>query len=128
MTDEMKHEEERALDLRALDPERDEAHFERLIQRVRRAATPELIRRQEGAAAGGALDLWSLIAQWRRGLLVASGALAAASLLVLLLVQPASTTSTTLAESLGVPETVVQWLEAGEQPGPGEFLRAQGSE
>ena len=83
MTDEAKNREERPLKLAALDPQSEPEHFERLIGRVRRAATPELIRRQaefgrEGELGiWGQLGLWGQIARWRRAILLASGALAA---------------------------------------------------
>jgi hypothetical protein len=144
--------EKRPLNLRALDPQGEPEHFEHLVQRVRRAATPELVRRQREAETAGAIGLggaaerlrgrrrdrgwglarepgvWGLIAHWRRALLLASGVLAVASLLVLLLVKPESTSRSSWTEGLGIPQKVTQWIESGEQPGPGDLISANGGE
>ena len=110
------------LDLSPLDPRVDTERFERLVEEIRRAATPELLRRQ------GALGVWGEIARWRRAILVASGGLALASLLVLGMMQPSTSTESGLAETFGVPGEWARWVESGENPGPGDLLSVERSE
>jgi len=110
------------LDLSPLDPRADAERFERLAGEIRRAARPELVRRQ------GALGLWGEFARWRRGILIASGGLAFASILVLGMMQPSTSTQSGLAETFGIPEVWAQWVESGENPGPGDLLSLERSE
>jgi hypothetical protein len=104
------------LDLSPLDPRTDALRFERLVREVRRAATPELVRRQAG------LTLWGQIARWRRPILAASGLVALVSVIVLAVAHPSATSQTTLAEAFGVPSQVARWVQANEKPTPGDLL------
>jgi len=117
----MMDDREERLDISPLDPRGDAKRFERVIQEIRRAATPELLRRQ------GALGLWGEFARWRRAILVASGGLALASILVLGIMQPSASTHSGLAETFGVPEAWARWVESGENPGPGDLLSLERS-
>jgi len=110
------------LDLTPLDPRADAASFERLVREVRRAATPELVRRQAG------LSLWGQIARWRRPILAASGLMALASVIVLVVAHPPTTKQTTLAEAIGVPNQVARWVQAPDKPTPGDLLGLERSE
>jgi hypothetical protein len=110
------------LDLTPLDPQADAVRFERLIREVRRAATPELLRRQ------GALTPWGQIARWRRPILAGSGLLGLVAAAFLTLVHPSTTEQTTLAEAIGVPGRVAQWVLATDKPSPGDVLGVERSE
>jgi hypothetical protein len=124
MMDDRNHDDPERLDLTPLDPRADPARFERLVREVRRAATPELVRRQTG------LTLWGQLTRWRRPILATSGLLALASAVVLLVVHPSATTQatqTTLAEGFGVPSQVARWVQGTEKPSPGDLLGAEGS-
>ena len=122
MTDDMKRDRDERVDLSALDPCEDPERFERLVRGIRRAATPELMRRQ------GALGLWGELARWRRPILAASGVLAIASVLVLATVRPSSSTRSFAAETLGIPAEWAHWIESGDRPGPADLLSAEWSE
>lgn len=107
------------LDLSALD---DPDRFDRLVGRIRQAATPELLRRQ------AKMSIWGAFAQWRRAILVASSGLAIVSIVVLALIRPTTSTEYTLAESLGIPQSWAASIERGENPGPGDILGLERSE
>lgn len=113
MTDDPNRREEERLDFTAL---HDAERFETLVGRIRQAATPELLRRQNR------LTLWGTFARWRRAIMVASSALALASVLVLVLIQPTTVTESGFAESLGIPQQWAEWIESGENPGPADLL------
>ncbi len=115
------------LEFGPLDPRGDEARFERLLREVRRAATPELIRRQAG------MTLWGQIAGWWRPILTGAAALSLGSILVLARVHPSMTAQLTarspspasspamtgesaLAGAFGVPGPVALWLQATDKP------------
>lgn len=116
MIDDQTHGDSDRLDLTALDPRADAVRFERLVQDVRRAATPELVRRQAG------LTLWGQLARWRRPVFAASGLLVLASTVVLLVVHPSTTSQITLAEAFGVPSQVARWVQTSDNPTPGDLL------
>jgi hypothetical protein len=119
MADERMHEDPERIDLSMLDPQADPGRFEDLLRGVRRAATPELLRRQAGTT------LWGQMRRWRRPILVTSGALALAAAVVLIFVQPTRTSSTT-EDAFGVPSTVSQWMRSEEKPSPADLLEAEG--
>ena len=110
------------LDLTPLDPRADASRFERLVREVRRAAASELVRRQ------ASLTPWGQIARWRRPILSASGLLALASAAVVVLVHPSAKTQITVAEAFGVPSQVAHWVQATDNPTPGELLGLERSE
>lgn len=116
MMDDQTHGDQDRLDLSTLDPRADATRFEQLVREVRRAATPELVRRQVG------LTLWGQISRWRRPILVGSGLLALVSAVVLAAVHPSTTTPTRLAEAFGVPSQVARWVQATDKPSPGDLL------
>jgi hypothetical protein len=122
MMDDKTHGDSDRLDLSPLDPRADAARFERLVREVRRVATPELVRRQAG------LTPWGQIARWRRPILAASGLLALVSAIVVATVHPSTTAKTTLAEAIGVPNRVAQWMQATDDPSPGDLFGVERSE
>ncbi len=124
-----RQDEEPRIDFSALDPCAGEADFARVLMRIRTAATPELMRRQEAArGAGRGLAVLGEVARWRRWVLAAAAALAVASAAVLATIHPASTAhdaGDSFVEAIGVPEEWARWLEAGETPGPADLLDTQ---
>jgi hypothetical protein len=109
------------VDLAPLDPRADAARFERLLREVRRAATPELLRRQAN------LTVWDLIARWQRPILAGSGLLTLISAVVLALSHPATMKQATLAEMCGVPSPVARWVQATGKPTPADLLSVEWS-
>lgn len=95
---------------------------ERLVQRVLRAALPELERR---ATRGGPI---LVLADWARPALAAAALVALASALALGLVRPGSNATTPpdagLAAALNVPTPVDAWLVADRAPDLGDVLTA----
>ena len=122
MRDDQTHADPDRLDLSPLDPRADSSRFEWLVREIRRAATPELVRRQ------GGVTLLAQVARWRRPILSASGALALVSAVVVAVVRPSPKTQTTVAEALGAPSEVALWLQGKDRPTQGELLGLEGSE
>jgi hypothetical protein len=120
MGDQRQNEPDR-LDWSPLDPRADAAGFETLIREVRRAAAPELARRRAKQS------LWDQIASWWRPILVGSGVLAVVSAGIVILVHPARTAPASLPEAFGVPSQVAHWVQATENPSPGELLGGEWS-
>lgn len=123
MKDDLNRDDPGRLDLSLLDPRSDVPRFEQLVRDVRRAATPELVRRQCSQT------LWGQIARWRRPIFAAAGAVALASVIVLAVAHPSMTTAqtgqttqTTVAEAFGVPTPVARWVQANDKPTPGYLL------
>lgn len=106
------------LDLAPLDPLADPDRFEQVLGRLRRAAAPALRRRQ------AALGVWGFLGRWRRSIYAAAGVLATSALLVLLAIPPRATT-TTLAESVGVPGDLAPWTRSDETPPPASLLQME---
>lgn len=121
MVDDKTHGDPERVDLIPLDPRADTARFERLVREVRRAATPELVRRQAG------LTVWGQIAHWRRPILAAAGLLTLASVIVMAVAHPSTAKQTTFAEACGVPSPVARWVRATDKPTPGDLLGVEWS-
>ena len=122
MMDEQIYRDADRIDLSPLDPHVDPSHFEQLVREVRRAATPELIRRQMS------LTPWGQIARWRRPILSASGLLALAAAVVIVVARPPAEAPPTDVEALGVPDRVARWVQAAEKPSPAELVGLERSE
>jgi hypothetical protein len=122
MMDDQNRDDPDRLDLTLLDPRADGLRFEQLVRDVRRAATPELVRRQAGPT------LWGQIARWRRPIFAVSGLVALASTVVLAVVQPSATAQTTMAEAIGLPGQVARWVQASDKPTPGDLLGLERSQ
>jgi hypothetical protein len=111
-----------AVDLSPLDPTAEPQHLDRVVARIRAAAEPELLRRRR------AVGIWGEFARWRRGILVASGALAVASLLAIVLIQPPAESAEESNSVLGIPAQYASWIQGEEQPGPADLLELERSE
>lgn len=108
------------IDFTPLDPTRDPERFERIVQDVMAEAEDLLAaRRAEHGVIGQ-------VAGWWKPLLAAAAAVAVVSAATLRLA-PADTRSETefgIAEAIGVPTSVADWLETDEAPTAAELLFA----
>ncbi len=102
------------IDLSSLDPEGDRRHFEQLMQRLQRAAAPELERRQLGQS------IWWQLFAWRRAFFTAAAAalvvLAGTAYLTASAVPVNEVNTDNLAQALGVPTEVISWSVSDSLP------------
>jgi hypothetical protein len=101
------------IDFSAVDPTKDDAHFEALVSTIVRDAEVELDRRQ------GRLTVVGQVGQWWRPLLAAAAVIIVVSLGFLW--QLGGNGSIALVEngieeSLGVPAEVASWIRSDELP------------
>lgn len=108
------------VDLTVLDLASDRLAHERLVRRVLAAAGPELRRR-----AAGSTPL-VLLGVWARPVLAAAAVVAVLAAGVLAVtergVQPEQ--GGTVADALGVPAPVADWLEEGREPTRADLVLA----
>lgn len=107
---------EARVDLSPLDPLADAAEFERTLDRIRSRVEPLL------AARRPAPDVWSVIADWRRPILVASGVLAFVGAMVLLPLGRRSNDAGSLAEAAGFRGSIAEWVESGRVPSSADII------
>lgn len=109
------------LDLAPLDPAPDDLALERLVQRIRSAAAPELLRRQHSLGLEG--QLMGL----RRPVLAACAVLALTSVLALWTSRvPASSKRDAVLTGLGVPATLAGWTGTAVRPTVGDLVTGGG--
>ena len=100
-------------DLAPLDPERDSARWERMVAGVVAAAGPELARRAGLPQPGMLL----LLADWLRPTVSTAALLAAAAAAFLVTQETAApATGGGLADALGYPTAVAEWMDDGQAP------------
>lgn len=105
-------------DFSALDPTRDE-RFEEIVHSITAGAARELAARRARASVVGQVALW-----WRP-LLAAAAIAGIVSITTLARVQvaaPDETTDVGLAEAIGVPSQIADWVRSDEPPTPTELL------
>jgi len=107
------------IDFSAIDPTKDDAHFEELVSTIVRDAGVELERRRSRLTVVGQ------VGQWWRPLLAAAAVIIVVSLGVLW--QLGGNGSIVLVEngieeSLGVPAEVATWLRSDELPTTSDLL------
>jgi hypothetical protein len=102
-------------DLRPLDPRGDPERWERLIAGTTARAAFELARRRRTQSPV------FVLAGWVRPGLAAAAVLAAVSVGVLALAPGAQAAEPRVAEALGVPTTVADWVETGSAPSAEEL-------
>lgn len=112
-------------DLAPLRPSLDPDRWGRMVGAVEAAAAPELARRALLPDAG----VMMLLSSWRRPALTAAAVASLLAGVFMLQGTPAATAETPgLAESLGYPATVTEWVEGGSMPSVEELLLAMESE
>ncbi len=109
------------IDFSPLDPSQEAERFDGIVRSIMTAAAPQLARRRGRASVFGQVGLW-----WRPVLAAAAitGIVALAALARLETAAPAPTADTGLAEALGVPEQIAQWVRSDEVPTPAELIVA----
>jgi hypothetical protein len=109
------------IEMLPLDPRADTERWAALLQRVNSAAAPELARRA-GIRAGGIV----MLAQWSRPILAAAVVLALISVSVFRMTQRDHEVSgvATVAEALGFPAPVAEWLSDDRAPAEDDLLLA----
>ncbi len=113
-------EDPQAIDLSPLDPTRDAEHFEQVVSAITARAADELARR---ARATPIIEL----ARWRRPMLAAAAVLAIISLTVMSRLELPDTNAeatTGVAEALGVPSELAQWMWTDELPTTADLFLA----
>ncbi len=107
------------IDFSPLDPARDAERFDGVVRSILAAAGPTLAARRSRAGVFGQVGLW-----WRPLLAAAAitGIVALATLAGIEdAIQP-SPAPTGLAEALGVPEQIAEWVRSDQAPAPVELL------
>ncbi len=109
------------IDFSALDPTAERERFEETVGRINAAVAPAL------AARRARLGVFGQVAGWWRPLLAAATIAGIVSAATLALVErPASESEREIgmAEAIGVPEQIAEWVRSDELPDPSELLIA----
>lgn len=110
------------IDFSAVDPTKDEAHFEELVSSIVGDAEVELERRR------GRLTVVAQVGQWWRPLLAAAAVIIVVSLGVLWQLggnggaSGIVATETGIEETLGVPAQVASWIRSDQLPTTSDLL------
>ena len=110
------------IDFSAVDPIKDEVHFERLISSIVRDAAPELALRR------GRLTVVAQVGQWWRPLMAAAAVIIVVSLGILWQLGGNGGASSMVAtesgieEMLGVPAQVASWIRSDQLPTTSDLL------
>jgi hypothetical protein len=110
---------EERFDFSALDPTREPERFETVVRSISAAATPELAARRARA------NVFGEVAGWWRPLLAAAAVIGFVSAGAITRWGPtddAAVADVGVAEAMGVPEQVAQWVRSDELPTPAELL------
>ncbi len=107
------------IDFSPLDPTRDPERFDGIVRSIVGAASTELADRRARATVFGQVSLW-----WRPLLAAAviTGIVALAALASLEDSDQPAAASTGLAEALGVPDPIAEWVRSDQVPTPAELL------
>lgn len=112
------------IDFSPLDPRREPERFEQLVRSITLAAAAAL-----GAPAMRRRGVMEQIAAWRTPMLAAAAVVTVASVLALVQSAAAAPPRTPfIAEAVGVPTTVAQWMRSSELPSAGDLLEAFGEQ
>ncbi|UCF21184.1 MAG: hypothetical protein JSU87_07300 [Gemmatimonadota bacterium] len=108
------------IDFSALDPTRDSERFESTVRAISAAAGPQLAARR--ARSNVIVQVYG----WWRPVLAAAAVIGVVSLGALSRTElsvPANTeTEIGVAEAMGVPQQIAQWVRSDEVPTPAELL------
>ena len=113
---------DRPIDLSAIDPSAHATTFERTIGSITAAATDQLAARRAN------VDAIVLLARWRRPMLAAAAiaALISGTILATVRVPDSFVAPETdgIAEAMGVPAAVAQWMASDQLPTTADLLSA----
>ncbi len=106
------------IDLTPVDPTHDASRFDDLVRSSMDRAAGEL------AARRARVDTLAQLAKWRRPMLAAAVVIAviASTLMLLLRREVPVATTAGIAEAVGVPDQLADWLRSGEMPGAADLL------
>jgi hypothetical protein len=113
------------IDFSPLDPTVDDARFEAIVDTIGAAAESELARRRARASVVGQVGLW-----WKP-LLAAAAITGIISVGALLRFQPdpsAELEDVGIAEAIGMPDPVAEWVRSDEVPTISELILAMEDE
>jgi hypothetical protein len=107
------------IDFSRLDPTADSERFEGLVDSIVEAAAPELARRRAQASVVGQVGLW-----WRPLLAAAAiaGIISIGALLSYDTPSPTTDTEMGIAEAIGVPVQIAEWVRSEGVPTTEELL------
>ncbi len=111
------------IDFSPLDPTRDPERFDGLVRSILGAASTQLADRRARATVFGQVSLW-----WRPLLAAAAitGVVALAALARLEDSAQPAVAETGLAEALGVPDPIAEWVRSDQVPTPAELIGLEG--
>ncbi len=107
------------IDFSPLDPTRDTERFDGIVRTIMEVTGPGLAARRSRASVFGQVGLW-----WRP-LLAAAAITGIVALAALARLEDSAQTAaapTGLAEALGVPEPIAEWVRSDQVPTPAELL------
>jgi negative regulator of sigma E activity len=109
------------IDFSGLDPTADAERFDDIVDSIGEAAAPALAARRARAGVFGQVSGW-----WRPLLAAAAiaGIVSAATLAGVQTPAVESEEELGLAEAIGVPQQIAQWVRSDEVPEPAELLLA----
>lgn len=113
------------MDFSPLDPVQDAERFDGVVRSIMAAAGPTLAARRSRAGVFGQVGLW-----WRP-LLAAAAITGIVALAALARIEDSAQPSlapTGLAEALGVPDQIAEWVRSDQAPTPAELLVGQEEE
>jgi hypothetical protein len=107
------------IDLSSLDPTADAERFEHIVRAISGGAAGALAARRARASVFGQVGLW-----WRPLLAAAAlaGIISVTALTRLGAPPEASEPEIGIAEAIGVPQQIAQWVRSDELPSPAELL------
>ena len=118
----MSEDHNRPIDLSALDPTSDRPRFERMVGSIKSSAAGDLSARRARR------DAIIVLASWRRPMLAAAAVVAVVSATILASVQVPDTyvgpTTDGIAEAMGVPEAIAQWIDGEQLPSTTDLFSA----
>jgi hypothetical protein len=109
------------IDFSSLDPTEDRERFDDIVRSITEAASGQLAARRARA------DVFAQLASWWRPLLAAAAIMGIVSIGALARSQTVTTPAETeigLAEAIGVPEQIADWVWSEEAPTAAELLVA----
>ena len=117
----MNRDHERPIDFSPLDPTSDQERFETMVEGIVARAAHELVTRRTR------FNPFLQLASWRRPMLAAAAVVAVVSATILTqyqVPQPVERETDGIAEAVGVPVELAQWIWDGEVPTTADLFAA----